>query len=142
TCCRCVCSWRVVNANRACARRRGLCGCSPSGGDRLNRRSFSRGLIATRRCAVEAGQTTPADGPSPWCRRIDRRSHPKEGAPGRFEPERGRFGDQRGGASPGWSSMTLSFGCSTTEADRQAAERLGERLLPRQDRDRGQGRGL
>jgi hypothetical protein len=30
----------------------------------------------------------------------------------------------------------------TTEADRQAAERLGERFLPRQDPDRGRGGGL
>jgi integrase len=39
--------------------------------------------------------------------------------------------------------LTLGiYAQATTEADRQAAERLGERFLPRQDRDRGQGRGL
>jgi integrase len=39
--------------------------------------------------------------------------------------------------------LTLGiYAQATTEADRQAAERLGERFLPRQDRDRSQGRGL
>jgi integrase len=39
--------------------------------------------------------------------------------------------------------LTLGiYAQATTEADRQAAERLGERFLPRQDRDRGRGRGL
>jgi integrase len=40
-------------------------------------------------------------------------------------------------------SLTLGiYAQATTEADRQAAERLGERFLPRQNRDRGRGRGL
>jgi integrase len=39
--------------------------------------------------------------------------------------------------------LTLGiYAQASTEADRQAAERLGERLLPSQKRDRGQGRGL
>lgn len=39
--------------------------------------------------------------------------------------------------------LTLGiYAQASTEADRQAADRLGERFLPRQDRDRGQGRGL
>jgi integrase len=39
--------------------------------------------------------------------------------------------------------LTLGiYAQATTEADRQAAERLGERFLPRQNRDRGQSRGL
>lgn len=39
--------------------------------------------------------------------------------------------------------LTLGiYAQATTEADRQAAERLGERFLPRQNRDRGQDRGL
>jgi integrase len=39
--------------------------------------------------------------------------------------------------------LTLGmYAQATTEADRQAAERLGERFLPRQDPDRGQSRGL
>jgi integrase len=39
--------------------------------------------------------------------------------------------------------LTLGiYAQATTDADRQAAERLGERFLPRQNRDRGQGRGL
>jgi integrase len=39
--------------------------------------------------------------------------------------------------------LTLGiYAQASTEADRQAAERLGERFLPRQNRDRGQGRGL
>ena len=45
----------------------------------------------------------------------------------------------------GHSDPRLTLGIyaqATTEADQQAAERLGERFLPRQDRGRGQSRGL
>ncbi|MGA7270642.1 MAG: tyrosine-type recombinase/integrase [Acidimicrobiia bacterium] len=39
--------------------------------------------------------------------------------------------------------LTLGiYAQATTEADRQAAERLGDRFLPRQNRERGRGRGL
>jgi integrase len=39
--------------------------------------------------------------------------------------------------------LTLGiYAQATTEADRQAAERLGERFLPRRNRDQGQGRSL
>ncbi|HKX76435.1 MAG TPA: hypothetical protein VJR05_13700, partial [Acidimicrobiia bacterium] len=39
--------------------------------------------------------------------------------------------------------LTLGiYAQATIEADRRAAARLGERFLPRQNRDRDQGRGL